>query len=84
MSLPAGKNYGIAVKKEGYLFHSENFDIPNTSAFQTVEKNVELKMLSVGSKIVLRNIFFDLDKATLRNESTAELNRLIKLMNDLS
>ena len=28
VSLPAGKNYGIAVKKENYLFHSENFDIP--------------------------------------------------------
>ena len=83
VSLPAGKNYGIAVKKEGYLFHSENFDIPKTAAFQTVEKNVELKKLSVGSKIVLRNIFFDLDKATLRLESTAELNRLIKLMNDV-
>jgi outer membrane protein OmpA-like peptidoglycan-associated protein/tetratricopeptide (TPR) repeat protein len=83
VSLPAGKNYGIAVKKEGYLFHSENFDIPNTAAFQEVEKNIELKKLSVGSKIVLRNIFFDLDKATLRPESTAELNRLIKLMNDV-
>ncbi len=83
VSLPAGKNYGIAVKKEGYLFHSENFDIPKTSAFQTVEKNIELKNLKVGNKIVLRNIFFDLDKATLRPESTAELNRLIKLMNDV-
>lgn len=83
VSLPAGKNYGIAVKKEGYLFHSENFDIPNTSAFQEVEKNIELKKLSVGTKIVLRNIFFDLDKATLRSESTVELNRLIKLMNDV-
>ncbi len=83
VSLPAGKNYGIAVKKEGYLFHSENFDIPKTAAFQTVEKNVELKNLKVGNKIVLRNIFFDLDKATLRPESTAELNRLIKLMNDV-
>ena len=83
VSLPAGKNYGIAVKKDGYLFHSENFDIPNTAAFQTVEKKIELKKLSVGSKIVLRNIFFDLDKATLRQESTAELNRLIKLMNDV-
>ncbi len=83
VSLPAGKNYGIAVKKEGYLFHSENFDIPNTAAFQTVEKDVELKKLSVGSKIVLRNIFFDLDKATLRPESTVELNRLIKLMADV-
>lgn len=83
VSLPAGKNYGIAVKKDEYLFHSENFDIPNTAAFQEVEKNIELKKLSVGSKIVLRNIFFDLDKATLRPESTAELNRLTKLMNDV-
>lgn len=83
VSLPAGKNYGIAVKKEGYLFHSENFDIPNTAAFQEVEKNIELKQLKVGNKIILKNIFFDLDKATLRPESTAELNRLIKLMTDV-
>jgi outer membrane protein OmpA-like peptidoglycan-associated protein len=83
VSLPAGKNYGIAVKKDGYLFHSENFDIPSTSAFQTVEKDVALKGLKVGSKIVLKNIFFDLDKASLRPESTAELNRLIKLMADV-
>ena len=83
VSLPAGKNYGIAVKKEGYLFHSENFDIPKTAAFQEVEKNVRLKKLSVGNKIVLRNIFFDLNKATLRPESTTELNRLIKLMTDV-
>lgn len=83
VSLPAGKNYGIAVKKDGYLFHSENFDIPKTAAFQTVEKDVALKGLVVGSKIVLKNIFFDLDKATLRPESTAELNRLIKLMADV-
>ena len=32
---------------------------------------------------MLRNIFFDLNKATLRPESTAELNRLIKLMTDV-
>ena len=83
VSLPAGKNYGIAVKKEGYLFHSENFDIPSTAAFQEVNKDIELKKLAVGGKIVLRNIFFDLDKATLRPESTAELERLTKLMNDV-
>jgi outer membrane protein OmpA-like peptidoglycan-associated protein len=83
VSLPAGKNYGIAVKKNEYLFHSENFDIPKTSAFQEVEKNIALKKLSVGSKIVLRNIFFDLDKATLRSESTTELKRLVGLMTDV-
>lgn len=83
VSLPAGRNYGIAVKKEGYLFHSENFDIPVTAAFQEVKKDVDLKNFAVGSKIVLKNIFFDFSKATLRPESTNELQRLVKLLNDV-
>jgi len=70
VSLPAGRNYGIAVKKDNYLFHSENFDIPNTAAYQEVIKDVALKNIAVGSKIILKNIFFDFDKATLRPEST--------------
>lgn len=83
VSLPAGRNYGIAVKKDGYLFHSENFDIPNTAAYQEVVKDVELKNVAVGSKIILKNIFFDFDKATLRPESTNELERLTQLLNDV-
>ncbi|MEK6616777.1 MAG: OmpA family protein [Bacteroidota bacterium] len=83
VSLPAGKNYGIAVKKEGYLFQSENFDIPATAAYQEYVKDIGLKNISVGTKIVLRNIFFDFDKATLRSESTSELERLIKLLQDI-
>lgn len=83
VSLPAGKNYGIAVKKENYLFHSENFDIPATSGYQEYVKDIGLKNVAVGQKIVLRNIFFDFDKSTLRPESTAELERLIKLLQDV-
>ncbi len=83
VSLPAGRNYGIAVKKDNYLFHSENFDIPNTAAYQEVVKDVALKNIAVGSKIILKNIFFDFDKATLRPESTNELERLTKLLNDV-
>jgi outer membrane protein OmpA-like peptidoglycan-associated protein/YHS domain-containing protein len=83
VTLPAGKNYGIAVKADNYLFHSENFDIPNTAAFQEVTKDIALNNLAVGTKIVLRNIFFDFDKSTLRPESTNELERLIKLLTDV-
>lgn len=82
VSLPSGINYGIVVRKEGYLFHSENFDIPASSAYQEVVKNVELSKLAVGNKIVLRNIFFDFDKATLRPESQNELERVYKLMSE--
>lgn len=83
ISLNSGKNYGIAVKADGYLFHSENFDIPNGSPDNLVDKEIRLKNIAIGSKIALRNIFFDIGKATLRPESNAELDRLVKLMKDV-
>ncbi|MGP8217495.1 MAG: OmpA family protein [Bacteroidia bacterium] len=82
VSLPAGKNYGISVSAPGYLFYSENFNLPDTAAYQEVEKIIKLKKLEVGKNIVLNNIFYDFDKATLKDESTAELDKMIKLMND--
>lgn len=82
VSLPGGNNYGIAVKKDGFLFHSENFVIPNESGFKQYEKNVDLKKIEIGQKIILRNIFFDISKWSLRSESVNELERLIKLMNE--
>lgn len=83
VSLPSGKNYGIAVKSESYLFHSENFDIPSVAGYQEVNKDIKLKKFEVGTKIVLNNIFFDTGKSILRPESYAELGILLKLMNDM-
>jgi outer membrane protein OmpA-like peptidoglycan-associated protein len=80
VSLPSGKNYGIAVKAEDYLFYSENIDIPYSAAYQEVTKDIVLSKVSIGSKIILKNIFFDYDRATLRPESFPELNRLVKLL----
>ncbi len=83
IALPSGKNYGIAVRADGYLFHSENFDIPQSRGYQEVEKDVYLNVIEVGRKIVLRNIFFDFDRFTLRPESRAELNRLLALLKEM-
>lgn len=83
ITLASGKNYGIAVKADKYLFHSENFDIPVGAADNLVNKTIELKNIAIGSKIALRNIFFDTGKSTLRAESNAELDRLVKLMKDV-
>jgi outer membrane protein OmpA-like peptidoglycan-associated protein len=82
VSLPSGINYGIVVRQDGYLFHSENFDLPATATYAEVVKDIQLKKLEVGVTIVLRNIFFDTGKATLRPESTAELARLLKLLEE--
>lgn len=83
LSLEAGANYGITVKADGYLFHSENFDIPNGSAYNLVNKTIELKNIKIGSKIALRNVFFDTGKSDIRAESNTELDRLVKLMKDV-
>jgi outer membrane protein OmpA-like peptidoglycan-associated protein/tetratricopeptide (TPR) repeat protein len=81
VSLPSGRNYGIAVRAEDYLFHSENFNISDDEAFREVELNIALKKVEVGSEITLNNIFFDYKKSELTKASVAELNTLVKLLN---
>lgn len=81
VSLPAGVNYGISVKAAGYLFYSENFNIAKDAAFKEVVKNIGLDKLEVGKKVVLKNIFYDYNKATLRGSSSNELSKVIELLN---
>lgn len=80
IQLPAGHDYGITVRRTGYLFHSENFNIPVVSEYQEISKDFPLKNVSVGSRVVLRNIFFEFDKSTLLPQSYVELDRLYKLL----
>ena len=80
ISLPSGKNYGIAVSSEKYLFHSENFDIPKGDKYNLIEKDISLMYIDIGSKIALRNVFFDIGKSLVKEDSFAELDRLVLLM----
>ena len=80
--LPAEVNYGIQVDVEtpGYLFYSKNIDISNLKNYEEVKDTICIKNATVGSKIVLRNVFFDVNKATLRKESSVELNKLYDIL----
>ena len=80
LSLPAGSDYGISVAVEGYLFHSENFNLPKGDGFNSVTKNIELKNIEVGNNITLRNVFFDSGRWAVKPDSYTELDRLIKLL----
>ena len=82
VSLPSGRNYGLAVKAEGYLFHSENINIPKEAAFAEVHKDIFMSKIKIGEKVILRNIFFDSGKYSLRTESSFELGRIHKLLTD--
>lgn len=78
--LTPGKNYNVTYQAKEHLFYSENIEIPLKSNYYEVKRSVSLYPIVVGSKIVLNNIFFDFDKATLRNQSDVELKNLISLM----
>lgn len=80
--VPPGKNYSVTIESQGHLFYSENVFIPDQKEFVEIVRDIQLECVEVGSKIVLRNIFYDFDKATLRPESKTELEKLYKLLSE--
>jgi outer membrane protein OmpA-like peptidoglycan-associated protein len=82
VALPSGKNYGVTVESDDHLFHSENYDIPDSSAYTVVENNISVKKVAEGSNVALRNIFFDYFSAKLKQNSYRELGKVVKVMND--
>ncbi|MBQ7735366.1 MAG: OmpA family protein [Bacteroidales bacterium] len=73
-----GSNILLNVSHPYYLIHSENFQIEkNYTELNPYLKNIALKRPEVGETFVLRNVFFDFDKSTLKKESEVELNKLV-------
>jgi len=81
-TLPVGKDYAFNVNRKGYLFFSENYDLSSNTIDSVFTANIPLQPIEAGASIVLKNIFFDTKKTDLKPESIAELNMVIKLMND--
>lgn len=80
--LNRGQNYNISYEAKGYLFHSENINVPKVAEYSVMQKDIVLDKVEIGSKIVLNNIFFDSNKSILRKESTVEIEKLVNLMNE--
>jgi tetratricopeptide (TPR) repeat protein len=79
--LPSGYDYGLNVKKDGYLFYSENFMFEGKhSASAPLIKRIALSRAKVGEKMLLANVFYEVDSWELRKESLSELNNLADLM----
>ncbi|TVT40520.1 OmpA family protein [Hymenobacter setariae] len=82
VNLPAGTNYGLVLRNSAYPFHSENVNLASRMGFPETVRNFRLQKLEPGTNILLNNVFFEPGTAKLRPESTAELERLLKLLGD--
>jgi OOP family OmpA-OmpF porin len=85
--LPAGHLYGLRAEADGKLSESQNLDTRDIKADQVIDKDFNLDPIAVATiaenvTIVLNNVFFDFDKATLKSESFPELNRVVTLMTE--
>lgn len=80
--LPEGKDFAFNVKRKGYLIYSESFSMTGGKIDTPRVINIPLQPLEPGASVVLKNIFFDLNKFTLRDESAAELDVVISLMQE--
>ncbi|NPA37032.1 MAG: OmpA family protein [Chlorobi bacterium] len=79
--LPVGHSYALSVKKPGYLFYSDNFDLEGVKDVDNPQKlTVYLSPIKPGEKIILKNIFFATDSFELKKESFPELNTLVDLL----
>jgi len=82
ITLPVGKDYAFNVNRKGYLFYSDNFFLSDRSVDSIYEKNIPLQPIEANASIILRNVFFDVNKFDLKSESEAELDIVVKLLND--
>jgi outer membrane protein OmpA-like peptidoglycan-associated protein len=82
IALPAGETYGLSVSAEGYVFHSEQFTLSKDADNKPYDLVVKLRKITEGTAIVLRNIFFDLDKDQLKIESLPELRELAGFLDE--
>ncbi len=80
--LPKEGKYYLVVNHRGYVFKLDSVTLSFDHLGKTTEKNLYLEPIEVNKAYVLRNIYFDYDKATLRPESKAELDRLVRILKE--
>ena len=78
--LQRGMNYYLSYEAEGYLFQSENVNVPKEPVYSDINKIIVLEPIQKGTKITLKNLFFESGKSAISKESKTELEKLFMLL----
>ena len=88
--IPGGHLYGVRAEATDRISENQNLDLRNITNDQVIAGKdftldpIQLSIVEENVTLVLNNIFFDFDRATLKPESFPELDRIIGLMNERS
>lgn len=75
-----GVDYLFLATCKGYLNHKEELSVRR--AEESEEYTLQFALPSISSPVLIDNVFYDFDKATLREESTVALDKLVQTLND--
>lgn len=79
-AIKPGVDYVFLGTCKGFLNHKEQLKVEPVTESQ--EYVLQFPLASITAPVLIDNIFYDFDKATLRPESTQALDELIKLLNE--
>lgn len=74
------QQYGIEIVAKDYLFFLDVIDMRNAVSEEPVVRDFLLDKVEVGTKVVLENIYFETNKATLKPDSYKQLNQVVEFL----
>ena len=78
--IQTGVDYVLLGTCNGYLNHKEELRVDTATVSK--EYVLQFPLANISAPVLIENIFYDFDKATLRPESATALNELVKLLNE--
>ena len=75
-----GVDYVFLGTCKGFLNHQEQLHVE--TAKKSEEYVLQFPLANISAPVLIENIFYDFDKATLRPESQKALDELVKLLNE--
>lgn len=81
LCLPKDKSeYGLNADKKGYLFYSRHLEMKGGTLDKPFLFEVPLQPVVQGSRMILRNVFFETAKYDLKSQSFTELDKLVTFL----
>lgn len=82
LRLPFKGSYVVSVVAPGFYPVFETIDLATASGNLNISKDLVVIPIEVGQSIKIKNIFFDAGKSVLKQESYAELERVVDFLNN--
>jgi outer membrane protein OmpA-like peptidoglycan-associated protein/tetratricopeptide (TPR) repeat protein len=81
--IPIKKPYGVQIAAKSYLLYLDIINLSKEKG-EIIYKDFKIQRIEVGAKVVMKSIFFETGKATLKPESYQQLDDVAQFLSDNS